>query len=106
LAVLAVAAAFPASASAELAPSTQYAFVVAANATGVIGCPDVIDGESDCTFRIEHRYTGFFEFPAACRIFMEEMTGEEFERVPRTCSEHGLFLLNHPFYPQRRFGDG
>lgn len=104
LLVVAVAAAFPASARADLAPATQYAFNVAANRTHTTGCADVIDGNSNCTFRIEHRYTGWLEFPAACRIFMEEMTGETFERVPRTCDEHGLFLLNHPFYPQRRFG--
>jgi hypothetical protein len=102
--VLAIAAALPASASAELAPATQYAFKVAANRTHTKGCADVIDGRSNCTFRIEHKYTGWLEFPAACRIFMEEMTGERFERVPHVCMERSLFLLNHPFYPQRRFG--
>lgn len=114
LAVALVSLAFANSADASTPAATRYAFDVAATATNfshecevaIVAAPFALEwsrpGEP-CSYKLSRRFAGWDEFPAACRLFMAAMVGEDFQRVPATCERHDLFLLNHPDYLGRRY---
>lgn len=110
--------------AAPLSPSAQFAFNVASNYYGGTGCESVdteiipsgaagLVAESSapgepCFIYVSRELAGSNEFPKACGVFISVIATFHgypgtFHRLPQTCLDHELFLLNHPYYLERRF---
>lgn len=110
--------------AAPLSPSAQFAYNVASNYYGGTGCESVdteiipsgaagLVAESSapgepCFIYVSRELAGSNEFPKACGVFISVVATfhgypGSFHTLPQTCLDHELFLLNHPYYLERRF---
>jgi len=113
----------PAASAAPLSPATQFAFNVAVNEWGSTGSCDQVDAqivpafaspgvvaqysESDCYVYLSREVAG--KFTKACAALVNiigVLNGYPIpaeQRLPSTCLNHYIFLLNHPRYLTWRF---
>lgn len=109
--------------AAPLSPATQFAFNVAEREVGGTGSCSNVDAQivpafdspsivaeyssTGCYVYLSRELAGSQTFIKACKVLVNifrSFDGRPLEqRLPRTCFMHGLFLLNHPHYLERRF---